>query len=101
MLSGASIPLIPLSSFESTSKLMTPKKVSSKFTTTSDAYIGLVTCSCSRKITQEQRQGFIIAQSILKQLMESPKVRIVIKKNLLIITLILPLASQVGNHTSV
>ncbi|TYK04956.1 ty3-gypsy retrotransposon protein [Cucumis melo var. makuwa] len=47
----------------------------------SDAYTGPITRSHSKGITQEQNQGFDIAQSILKQLVESPKAGNVIKEN--------------------
>ncbi|TYK04209.1 ty3-gypsy retrotransposon protein [Cucumis melo var. makuwa] len=60
---------------------MASKKVASKSPIASDAYTGSITRSRSKGITQEQNQGSNIAQSILKQLMESPKARIVFKEN--------------------
>ncbi|TYK29266.1 retrotransposon gag protein [Cucumis melo var. makuwa] len=62
---------------------MASKKATSKSSVASDAYIGPITRNHSKGITQEQDQGFVIAQSILKQLMESSKAGIVIKENLL------------------
>ncbi|KAA0035946.1 ty3-gypsy retrotransposon protein [Cucumis melo var. makuwa] len=55
---------------------MALKKVASKSSVTSDAYTGPITSSRSKGITQEQDQGSNVAQSILKQLMESPKAEI-------------------------
>ncbi|KAA0039592.1 ty3-gypsy retrotransposon protein [Cucumis melo var. makuwa] len=60
---------------------MASKKVASKSSVASDAYTGPITCSHLKGITQEQDQGFSIAQSILKQLMGSPKAGIVLKDN--------------------
>ncbi|KAA0032527.1 ty3-gypsy retrotransposon protein [Cucumis melo var. makuwa] len=60
---------------------MASKKVASKSSVPSDAYIGPITRSRSKGITQEQDQGSTIAQIILNQLMESLKAGIVIKKN--------------------
>ncbi|TYK00345.1 ty3-gypsy retrotransposon protein [Cucumis melo var. makuwa] len=42
---------------------------------------GPVTCNRSKRIIQEQDQGSTITQSILKQLMESLKGRIIIREN--------------------
>ncbi|TYK09751.1 ty3-gypsy retrotransposon protein [Cucumis melo var. makuwa] len=60
---------------------MASKKTASNSSVASDAYTGPITLSHSKGITQEQDQGSNVAQSILKQLMESPKVGIVIKEN--------------------
>ncbi|KAA0053499.1 ty3-gypsy retrotransposon protein [Cucumis melo var. makuwa] len=73
---------------------MASKKVASKFSAASDAYTEPITRSCSKGITQEQDQGSTIAQSIFKQLMESPKAELSSKKILCMIILILPLASE-------
>ncbi|KAA0054172.1 ty3-gypsy retrotransposon protein [Cucumis melo var. makuwa] len=43
--------------------------------------MGPITRSRFKGITQKQDQGFDVAQSILKQLMKSPKAGIVIKEN--------------------
>ncbi|KAA0051896.1 retrotransposon gag protein [Cucumis melo var. makuwa] len=48
-------------------------KAASKSSIASDAYTRPITRSRSKGITQEQDQGSNVAQSILKQLMESPK----------------------------
>ncbi|KAA0031663.1 retrovirus-related pol polyprotein from transposon tnt 1-94 [Cucumis melo var. makuwa] len=65
-----------------TPTLRTPsKKVASNSSVASDAYTGPITRSRSKGITQEQDQGSNVAQSILKQLMESPKAGIVLKEN--------------------
>ncbi|TYK26810.1 ty3-gypsy retrotransposon protein [Cucumis melo var. makuwa] len=60
---------------------MASKKDASKSFVASDAYIGCITRSRSKGITQEQDQGSNVAQSILKQLMESPKAGIILKEN--------------------
>ncbi|KAA0066578.1 ty3-gypsy retrotransposon protein [Cucumis melo var. makuwa] len=60
---------------------MASKKAASKSSVASDAYIGPITRSRSKGITQEQDQGSNVAQSILKQLMESPKTGIFLKEN--------------------
>ncbi|KAA0042989.1 ty3-gypsy retrotransposon protein [Cucumis melo var. makuwa] len=60
---------------------MASKKVASKSSVASDAYTRPITYSRSKVITQEQDQGFFIMQSILKQLMLSPKAGIFIKEN--------------------
>ncbi|KAA0032808.1 ty3-gypsy retrotransposon protein [Cucumis melo var. makuwa] len=60
---------------------MASKKVTSNSSAASDAYTEPITHSRSKGITQEQDQGSNVAQSILKQLMESPKAGIVIKEN--------------------
>ncbi|KAA0047150.1 ty3-gypsy retrotransposon protein [Cucumis melo var. makuwa] len=60
---------------------MASKKATSKSSVASDAYTGPITHSLSKGITQEQDQGSSIAQSILKQLMESHKAGIVLKEN--------------------
>ena len=60
---------------------MTLRKVASKFSIASNAYTEPVTRSRSKGIIQEQDQGSVIAQSILKQLMESPKGEIIIREN--------------------
>ncbi|KAA0046263.1 ty3-gypsy retrotransposon protein [Cucumis melo var. makuwa] len=60
---------------------MASKKVASKSFVANESYIEPITLSRFKGITQEQDQGSAIAQSILKQLMESPKAEIVIKKN--------------------
>ncbi|KAA0065961.1 ty3-gypsy retrotransposon protein [Cucumis melo var. makuwa] len=60
---------------------MTSNKVSSKSSITSDAYTRPVTYSRSKGIIQKQDQGSVIAQSILKQLVECSKAEIVIKEN--------------------
>ncbi|KAA0041106.1 uncharacterized protein E6C27_scaffold128G00090 [Cucumis melo var. makuwa] len=52
---------------------MTSKKVASKSSVVSDDYMRPITHSRSKGITQEQDQGSDVAQSILKQFMESPK----------------------------
>ncbi|KAA0042067.1 retrotransposon gag protein [Cucumis melo var. makuwa] len=62
---------------------MPSKKVVSNSSVASDAYTGPITRSRSKGITQEQDQGSNVAQSILKQLMESLKAGIVLKENLL------------------
>ncbi|KAA0060617.1 ty3-gypsy retrotransposon protein [Cucumis melo var. makuwa] len=62
-------------------KINGSKKVVSKSSVASDGYTGPITRSCSKGITQEQDQGSDVAQSILKQLMESSKAGIVIKEN--------------------
>ncbi|KAA0049966.1 ty3-gypsy retrotransposon protein [Cucumis melo var. makuwa] len=60
---------------------MVLKKAAFKSSVASDAYTGPITRSHSKGITQEQDQGSNVAQSILKQLMESPKAGIVLKEN--------------------
>ncbi|TYK23788.1 ty3-gypsy retrotransposon protein [Cucumis melo var. makuwa] len=60
---------------------MIPKKATSKSSTRSDTYPKLVTRKHSKEIIQEQGQDSVIAQSILKQLMESLKPGILIKEN--------------------
>ncbi|KAA0047673.1 ty3-gypsy retrotransposon protein [Cucumis melo var. makuwa] len=60
---------------------MASKKVASNSSVANDAYTGPITRSRSKGIIQEQDQGSNVTQSILKQLMESPKTGIVIKKN--------------------
>ncbi|KAA0033630.1 ty3-gypsy retrotransposon protein [Cucumis melo var. makuwa] len=60
---------------------MASKKVASKSSVASDSYMGPITRNRSKGITQEQDQGSDVAQSILKQLIESPKAGIVIKEN--------------------
>ncbi|KAA0054593.1 ty3-gypsy retrotransposon protein [Cucumis melo var. makuwa] len=60
---------------------MASKKVASNSYVASDAYTGPITRSRSKGIIQEQDQDSNVVQSILKQLMESPKAGIVIKKN--------------------
>ncbi|KAA0033115.1 ty3-gypsy retrotransposon protein [Cucumis melo var. makuwa] len=60
---------------------MVSRKAASKSSIASEAYTGPVTPSHFQRISKEQTQGSAIAQSILKQLMESPKVGIVIKEN--------------------
>ncbi|KAA0065806.1 ty3-gypsy retrotransposon protein [Cucumis melo var. makuwa] len=60
---------------------MASKKAASNSSVASDAYTGPITRNRSKGIIQEQDQGSNIAQSILKQLMESPKAGIVIKEN--------------------
>lgn len=60
---------------------MASKKAASKSSAASDTYTGPITRSRSKGIIQGQDQGSAIAQSILKQLMESPKAGIVIKEN--------------------
>ncbi|TYJ98784.1 ty3-gypsy retrotransposon protein [Cucumis melo var. makuwa] len=60
---------------------MASKKVASNSFVTSDAYTGPITCSRSKRITQEQDRGSNVALSILKQLMESSKAGIFIKEN--------------------
>ncbi|KAA0062312.1 ty3-gypsy retrotransposon protein [Cucumis melo var. makuwa] len=60
---------------------MASKKAASKSSVANDAYTGPITRNHSKGITQEQDQGSNVAQSILKQLMESPKVGIVLKEN--------------------
>ncbi|KAA0042104.1 ty3-gypsy retrotransposon protein [Cucumis melo var. makuwa] len=60
---------------------MASKKDASKSYVASDAYTGPITCTRSKGITQEQDQGSNVAQSILKKLMESPKVGIILKEN--------------------
>ncbi|KAA0062020.1 ty3-gypsy retrotransposon protein [Cucumis melo var. makuwa] len=60
---------------------MASKKAASNSSVASDAYTGPITRSRSKGIIQEQDQGSNVAQSILKQLMESPKAGIVIKEN--------------------
>ncbi|KAA0048543.1 ty3-gypsy retrotransposon protein [Cucumis melo var. makuwa] len=62
---------------------MAPKKVTLKYFVASNAYTRPVIRNRSKGIIHKQDQGFVIAQSILKQLMESPKAGIFIKKNLL------------------
>ncbi|KAA0056792.1 ty3-gypsy retrotransposon protein [Cucumis melo var. makuwa] len=62
---------------------MTSKKAASNFSVASDTYTGPITRIRSKGITLEQDQGSNVAQSILKQLMESPKAGIVLKENLL------------------
>ncbi|TYK05006.1 ty3-gypsy retrotransposon protein [Cucumis melo var. makuwa] len=78
---GTSLPLISLSSFKSTRKSMASKKAASDSSVANDAYTGPITRSRFKGIIQEQDQGSNVAQSILKQLMESPKAGIVIKEN--------------------
>ncbi|KAA0042172.1 ty3-gypsy retrotransposon protein [Cucumis melo var. makuwa] len=70
---------------------MASKKIESKSSVASDAYTRPITYSRSKGIIQEPDQGSIIAQSILKQLIEFLKAGIVIKENSLYETLILPL----------
>ncbi|KAA0061113.1 ty3-gypsy retrotransposon protein [Cucumis melo var. makuwa] len=60
---------------------MASKKAASNSSVASNAYTGPITRSRSKGITQEQDQGSNVAQSILKQLMESLKAGIVIKEN--------------------
>ena len=60
---------------------MAPKKVASKSSVASSAYMGPITHNRSKWIIQKQYQGFVIVQSILIQLMESSNTRIIIKKN--------------------
>ncbi|KAA0026262.1 ty3-gypsy retrotransposon protein [Cucumis melo var. makuwa] len=60
---------------------MASKKVASKSSVARYGYTGTFTYSHSKGITQKQDQGSDVAQSILKQLMESSKVGIVIKEN--------------------
>ncbi|TYK28164.1 ty3-gypsy retrotransposon protein [Cucumis melo var. makuwa] len=60
---------------------MASKKVASNSSVASDAYTGPITHSRFKGIIQEQDQGSNVAQSILKQLMESLKAGIVIKEN--------------------
>ncbi|TYK09810.1 ty3-gypsy retrotransposon protein [Cucumis melo var. makuwa] len=60
---------------------MASKKSTSKSSVASNTYIGPITHNRSKGITEEQDQGFVIVQSILKQLMESLKDGIVIKEN--------------------
>ena len=60
---------------------MAPKKVASKTSVVSDAYKGPIISRPSKGIIQEQDQGYVIAQSIFKQLIESLEDGIVIKKN--------------------
>ncbi|TYK04933.1 ty3-gypsy retrotransposon protein [Cucumis melo var. makuwa] len=62
---------------------MAPKNAASKYYAASDTYTRPVTHCRSKGIIQEQNQGSIITESILKQLMESSKTRIVIQENLL------------------
>ncbi|TYK19590.1 ty3-gypsy retrotransposon protein [Cucumis melo var. makuwa] len=57
------------------------KKATSKSSVTNEAYIGPITRSHSKRITQEQDQCSNVAQSILKQLMESLKAGIFLKEN--------------------
>ncbi|KAA0065983.1 ty3-gypsy retrotransposon protein [Cucumis melo var. makuwa] len=79
--SGTSLPLISLLSSKSTRKSMASKKAASRSSVASDGYTGPITRNRSKGITQEQDQGSDVPQSILKQLMESPKAVIVIKEN--------------------
>ncbi|TYK22929.1 ty3-gypsy retrotransposon protein [Cucumis melo var. makuwa] len=60
---------------------MASKKVASKSSVASDSYTGPITRNRSKGITQEQDQGSVVAQSILKQLIESLKAGIDIKEN--------------------
>ncbi|TYK04218.1 ty3-gypsy retrotransposon protein [Cucumis melo var. makuwa] len=60
---------------------MASKNPASKSSIASNAYTRPITRSRSKGITQEQDQGSNIAQSILKQLMKSPKAGIVLKEN--------------------
>ncbi|KAA0050430.1 ty3-gypsy retrotransposon protein [Cucumis melo var. makuwa] len=60
---------------------MASKKATSKSSVTNEAYTRPITRSRSKGITQEQDQCSNVAHSILKQLMESPKSRIVLKEN--------------------
>ena len=60
---------------------MASKNPASKSSIASNAYTRPITRSRSKGITQEQDQGSNNAQSILKQLMKSPKAGIVLKEN--------------------
>ena len=62
---------------------MTPKKIASKSSFTSDTYTRPITDNLSKGIIHEPDQYSVIAQSILRKLMEFLKVEIVIKENVL------------------
>ena len=79
--SGTSLALISFLLSKSTCILMTPKKFASKSTAARDAYMKHVTENCSKEIIKERGQGSVITHNILKQLMDSSKVRVVIKEN--------------------
>ena len=79
--SGTALPHISLSKIKSTNQLMASKKAASKSSISSDAYTGSVIHSRSKWIIQEQDQDSVIAQSIIKQLVESSKGEIIIREN--------------------
>lgn len=60
-------------------KVLEPKNIVSKFTTTSDSYVGSITRGRSKEIQHSEKETDAIADRILKKMTEPMKERIVIK----------------------